>query len=95
MAYSVATFVTLGSAQRLLQTLVTRYNAATTSTLGYKVEVSFDKKDSDCYIDYTITMKNIHSNQWQVRKVHSPLLSDLQLEFASIVTFMETQINYE
>ena len=92
MATGLVTFVTHASAKRQVQALVRKYNQATADTLGYKLEISFDKQESTGHITYTLMMKNINTNHWQVRRVTSSLLSNLQVDFTSMVTFMETNL---
>lgn len=89
-----ATFVSFNSAKRQLQALVRKYNQASVNSLGYKLEIIFGNNHQEypSIISYTMTMKNIHTNIWEVRRITSALLGDVEQDFRSMVTFMEDKL---
>ena len=84
--------ITHSVAKRQLHALVRKYNQATRTNLGFKLDIKTDNQDETHVITYTLIMKNHVEDAWEVRRISSSLLVSLQPDFTKMVNYMDEQL---
>ena len=80
------------TAKRHLYALVRKYNQAWHNHLGFELDINIDEQEEPNMIAYTLIMKDKSHNAWEVRRIVSSLMMDLQPDFILMVRFMDKKL---
>ena len=92
MATQKENVLAFSTATRQLNALVRKYNQATRTSQGFRLDIKIDKQEQLYEITYTLLLRNYSEDAWEVRISFSLLLHNLQQDFTQMVHYMDDHL---
>ena len=93
MASQKENVLAFSTATRQLNALVRKYNQATRTSQGFRLDIKIDKQEKLYGITFTLLLRNHSEDAWEVRRISSSLLlHNLQQDFIQMVHYMDDHL---